>query len=97
MFNVSILGRYQGKKEVFSDKVLRCRLRFHVFSGQIPERTEIEDGLLYEAKQVTAHCTVPIVASSKAWQVIYYIVASSKAGQVNYYIVASGKAGQANY
>ena len=36
--------------------MLRYRLRFLVFSGQIPERTETEAGLLYEAKQVTAHC-----------------------------------------
>ena len=37
--------------------VLRYRLRFLVFSGQIPERIETEACLLYEAKQVTAHCS----------------------------------------
>ena len=71
MSNVITVGRYQEKKEVFSDKVFRCRLRFVYFQDKFQKELRLK--LACCMKQSRSQPTVPIVACGKAGHVIYYM------------------------
>ena len=49
------MWQVSGKERSLQRQGVEMPSEICVFSGQIPERTETEAGLLYEAKQVTAH------------------------------------------